>query len=118
MERDLANQQVWYFDSEPPAGETFSILAAPPTLECIAEHVPTKPIAHLMSAAPQLLTQLKRCRPFVVDRPEILRDVDRAIAWAEGHPGPLPDYEQAVARPEATTIEATETSNVLDFKRS
>jgi hypothetical protein len=84
VERDLAKEDIWYFDSVPLDSNAFAILAAPPELETIAQHVPSKSIAYLMSAAPQLLRQLKRCRPFVLHSPDILRDVDRAIAWAEG----------------------------------
>lgn len=105
MDRDLAQEEFWYFDGELDqfnnSLDSFAILASPPELEMIARSVPAKSIAYLMSAAPQLLSALRECRPFVIDQPEILRKVDRAIAWAEGHPQPYPDAEKAIAEADA-----------------
>ena len=74
----------WYFEYETPADQHFVILAGPPPREIIAEKVPSKELAWLMSSAPKMLAALKQCRQFLLDQPEVLNVVDDAIATAEG----------------------------------
>ena len=58
-----ANHNDWYFDYEPLDDEHFAILAGASPRRVIAEKVPSKETARLMSAAPKMLAALKQARP-------------------------------------------------------